>query len=188
MDTPSNPPGPPPAEPPPPGPRRSIHYRRRWAYALWVTLLLLSLGALARWEQPRTVVAASLQVKVRIRQAPPGAVLRAWAGPWDRWTGPERLAATPIQVPLQPDGSATLPVFHLPIARRRWVRDYIPRGTWDLMVLGFTAPGQPPRYTVLPLCREIRLGVLRPRWRLTTSIECAWTTLAPEVRLPDPKP
>jgi hypothetical protein len=162
---------------------RSIHYRRRWAYALWVALLLLSLGALVLWERPATTVTASYQVKVTIRQAPPGAAVEAWAGPWSRWTGPEGFSGAAGQAPLREDGSATLPVIHVPIARRRWAKGYIPRGTWDLVVLRFTAPGEAPRYVVLPLAPDIRSGLLRPRWRLTGTVNSRWGALdtAPQV-------
>jgi len=173
---------------PTPGPRRSIHYRRRWAYALWVTLLLLSAWALALWERPLVLTSASLVVDVRIRNAPPGARVKAWAGPWSRWTGPGLFAVSPIQVPLDPAGHATLPVFHLPIARRRWVKDYIPRDTWDLMMLEFSAPGQAPRYLPLSLAQDIRLGTLRPHWRLTSSLGLSWSSLQPEAKPPAEAP
>lgn len=169
-------------------PVRSIHYRRRWAYALWVTLLLLSLGALALWERPAATVTASFQVKVTIRQAPPGAVVEAWNGPWSSWTGRDEFTSGTGQTTIQADGSATLPVIHVAIARRRWVKGYIPRGTWDLVVLRFTAPGEASRYAVLPLAADIRSGLLRPRWRLTGMINSRWGALDPEPRLPDPKP
>jgi hypothetical protein len=168
--------------------QRSIHYRRRWAYALWVALLLLSAWPLVLWERPPVLASASLVVKVQIRNAPPGAQVKAWAGPRSRWTGPALFAASPIQVPLDPDGAATLPVFRLPIARRRWVKDYIPRDTWDLMMLEFSAPGQALRYFPLPLAQDIRSGTLRPHWKLTTTLGLSWASLQAEAKPPDEAP
>lgn len=175
-------------EPPLPAPPRSIHYRRRWAYVLWVSLLLLSLGALVLWERPLAVVSASFQLKVAIRQAPAGATVQAWAGPWAAWDGPGRFAGAPIQVQLGADGSATLPVFHLPIARRRWAGGYIPSGTWDLMMLRFTAPGEPDRYWVVPLSRDIRMGILRPRFRLISTLSTRWGLLEAQPQVPKTRP
>lgn len=168
---------------------RSIHYRRRWAYVLWVSLLLLSLGTWIRWEQPAIQTSASLVVRLAIHQAPPNTRVRVWAGPWSHWNGPDGLGSAVIQVSLGADGGATLPVFRIPVARRRWVQhDYIPRGTWDLMLMQFDAPGEPPRYLALPLSMDIRTGALRPHWRLTTSIGIAWTSLATTPQVPAEKP
>ncbi len=166
-------------------PGRSIHYRRRWAYAAWVVLLVSSLGAWMLWERPKARVSADLVVQVKIRQAPPDVTVTAWAGPRARFAGPGQFQDAPIQVPLQPNGTATLPSFHLPIAYRRWVRGYIPRDTWDLVVLRFTAPGQGPRYLGLPLAKDIRNGFLAPRHKMTAGLECAWTTLRTDTLVAD---
>jgi hypothetical protein len=171
-----------------PEPGRSIHYRRRRAYALWVFLLLSSAGAWALWERPLAVVSAALEVRLRIREAPRDTRVQVWAGPWSRWAGPATFDGSPIQVDLLPDGTASLPVFHIPIARRRWVKGYIPRGTWDLMMLRFSPPDGPPRYFVLPLSQDIRVGLLRPRSKLMTTISCSWAALKPEAAPPEQKP
>jgi hypothetical protein len=171
-----------------PAAQRSIHYRRRWAYALWVALLLLSAWALALWERPLALTSASLVVGLRVRNTPPGTQVKVWAGPWARWTGPDQFAASPIQVPLKPDGTATLPVFHIPIARRRWFKGYIPRDTWDLMMLEFTAPGLPSRYLPLPLTKDLRLGILRPKWKLTNTVSVSWSSLETEAKPPEAAP
>jgi hypothetical protein len=166
-------------------PGRSIHFRRRWAYTAWGVILLASLGAWGLWERPKALASADLEVRVKIRQAPPDVTVTAWAGPWARFAGPEQFRDAPIQVPLLPDGTATLPVFHMPIAYRRWVRGYIPRDTWDLVVLRFTAPGQGPRYLGLPLAKDIRNGFLLPRHKMTGRLECAWTTLRTDTLFSD---
>jgi len=167
---------------------RSIHYRRRWFYVLWVGLLLLSAGVWALWERPVQTVTASLDIRVRIRKAPAGARVQAWAGPWANWRNVDRSGPWAVQASLQPDGSATVPLFRIPIARRRWVKDYIPRGTWDLLMLRFTAPGQQPRYFPISLSLDIRSGVLRPKWRLTNTLETTWNNLSTDAKAPDRTP
>ena len=164
---------------------RGIHYRRRWFYALWVVLLLLSSGALALWQRPLAVVQASLTVRIHVRQAPAGAQVQTWAGPWDRWPGPEWSAAGAAPTALPADGWATLPVAAITIARRRWVNQYIARDTSDLLMLKFTAPGERPRYFALPLSKDIRTGLLRPQGRLITSVETHWSGLGFDGKAPD---
>jgi len=163
----------------------TIHYRRRWFYALWVALLLASAGALALWERPLAVVQASLTVRIHVRQAPAGAQVQAWSGPWARWQGPAWDAAGAAPTGLQADGWATLPVAGITIARRRWVNQYIARGTSDLLMLKFTAPGEQPRYFALPLSKDIRTGLLRPQGRLITSIDTSWPSLGVDGKAPD---
>lgn len=172
----------------PPEPGRSIHYRRRYAYGLWVAMLFLSLGALALWEQPLSVAPASLQVQLQVLEAPKDTRVLAWAGPCGQWDGPGRFREAVIQVTLQPDGRASLPLFRLPIARRRWVKGYVPRSTWDLMMLKFTPPDGQPKYMALPLSQDIRMGFLKPRYRFFDTIRCHWRGLKDTAQAPDPMP
>jgi hypothetical protein len=166
----------------------SIHYRQRWFYALWVTLLLMSCWALFLWERPLRFEQASLAVKVQIRNAPTGTQVQVWAGPWSRWEGLRWSGEEGGRTPLQADGSASLPLLRIQIARRRWLQGYVPRGTWDLVMLRFTAPSRPPRYLAVPLSEDIRQGVLRPKWRLTTSIGKSWEGLQTDGKAPAEKP
>jgi hypothetical protein len=53
------------------------------------------------------------------------------------------------------------------------------------MMLKFTAPGEQPRYFALPLARDIRLGLLRPRVRLFNTITVSWNNLQGDARAPD---
>ena len=165
--------------------RRSIHYRRRWFYVLWVVLLLLSAGALALWERPLTVVQAPLVVKIHVNQAPPGTQVQVWAGPWARWPGPLWSGAGAASTPLLTEGLTTLPMLMIPIARRRWVNGTIPRGTSELVMLKFTAPSEPSRYFALPLSKDIRTGLLRPKGKLLTSISISWSNLQTLGNAPD---
>jgi len=164
---------------------RSIHYRRRWFYGLWVGLLLLCLWAWALWERPRAVDQAGLVVAVQIRNAPAGTQVQAWAGPWARWPGLAWTGDGGARTALAAQGATTLPELRIPIARRRWVPDYIPRGTWDLAMLKFTAPGEPPRYFPLPLSQDIRVGLLRGKHKLTTAITLPWANLPVDGKAPD---
>ena len=168
-------------------PVRSIHYQQRWFYVLWVSLLLLSATAYAFWERPVSRTAASLSVSLRILGAPEGTQVQVWAGPWSQWR-PDWPGAGTVQVPLQPDGTATLPLYRIPIAQRRWVPGYIPRDTWDLMMIKFITPGGPPRYFALPLSKDIRMGVLKPRYRLKNTITTPWAGLATDGKAPADKP
>jgi hypothetical protein len=161
-----------------PAPLPSIHHRRRWYYALWVALLLLSAASLYLWERPAAQVQASLLIRLRVRGAPAGTQFQAWAGPAARWAGPAwKGEAAFAQGPLPGDGFLPFPVLRVPIARRRWVRDYIPRRTWDLVMIRVVPPGAPPRYLALPLGTDIRTGLLRPGWKLSTTIDISFDKL-----------
>ncbi|BDU74549.1 hypothetical protein [Mesoterricola silvestris] len=166
-----------------------IHRRRRWYYALWSALLALSAGALVLWERPVRTDLASLQLALTVREAPAGSRLQAWAGPRKRWPGAAWSGQGAFaDVALTPAGEAPLPLLHIPIARRRWVQDYIPRGTWDLVAMKVTPPSGPPRYYLLPISIDIRSGLLRPKHRLITSINTTWNYLGvdaePPIRVP----
>jgi hypothetical protein len=52
------------------------------------------------------------------------------------------------------------------------------------MMVKCIAPGAPPRYFALPLSEDIRKGVLRPRWRLTTTVSIAWDGLPTDPKAP----
>jgi hypothetical protein len=164
---------------------RGIHYRRRWFYALWVTLLLLSLGALALWQRPRAIDQAPLQVQIQVRQAPAGTGVQVWAGPWDQWQGPGWSGEGAVSTALRAEGSTPLPLLTIRIARRRWVKDYIRRDSWELLMLKLTAPGEQPRYYALPLSKDIRTGLLRTKGKLISSIIVSWGSLRVDGRAPD---
>lgn len=167
----------------------SIHRRRRNYYILWCALLVLSLGALGLWETPRAVEQASLQVRVRLMDAPPGTRLQAWAGPQRAWPGAGWQGEGAVEAPqVLADGRFQLPLVHMRIARRRWVDDYLPRGTWDLMVLKFSPPGAPPRWFALPFGKDIRSGLLKPRYRLATDIDVSWANLQVDAPVPNRVP
>jgi len=166
----------------------SIHYRQRWFYVLWVVLLLLSCLALFLWERPLRVEQASLVVRVQIREAPAGTRVQVWAGPWSRWEGLSWSGGEGAPTVLNADGSATLPLLRIQIGRRRWFHGYVPRSTWDLVMLRFTAPSGPARYLAVPLTEDIRKGVLRPRWKLFTTVGTPWNGLPTDGKAPAENP
>jgi len=167
---------------------RSIHYRRRWYYALWVALLVSSGIALALWERPSRIDLASLVFRVEIRNVPAGTRMQAWNGPWAQWQGAGWTGEGVDPIDIRPDGTAAVPLVRIRIARRRWVQDYIPRDTWDLMVLRLTPPSGLPRYFIQPLSADIRRGELKAGWRLTTTASFDWDSLRTDATLPEREP
>lgn len=164
----------------------SIHHSRRWFYALWVTLLAATLGLWYLWERPVSTVLASCSIVLKINDLPEGSRMEVWAGPWGRWRGKAwdgqgAFAAGPIRA-----GQAlTLPLLRVPIARRRWLDGYVPRRTWDLVMIRITAGDGQIRYLAVPLDMDIRMGVLRPKWRLLTTINTLWQNLKVDPRAPN---
>lgn len=159
-------------------PAASIHYRRRWFYVLWSGLLVLSCAALFLWERPASRDQASLQVLLHLQGAPEGVKAQAWAGPAARFAGPDWTGAGAFaEAAMAPDGSVPLPLVRLWIARRRWVRDYIPRGTWDLVVVKLSPPSGAPRFLVLPCGKDIHSGILRAKHKEIISIDISWENL-----------
>ena len=164
----------------------SIHHQRRWFYALWIALLLLSAGLWALWQRPVARFQASLVVQLRIQGAPPATQVQIWNGPRSRWPDPHWNGADGAAVTLREDGTGALPLLRVQAAVRRWVKKtFIPRDTWDLVVVKFTAPGEPPRYFPLPLEEDLRGGLLRPGRRLTTTLNLSWKFLQAEPKVPD---
>ena len=157
---------------------RSIHYRRRWFYVLWCTLLAGAFAALGLWETPARREKAALETSVLIRGVPEGTRVQAWAGPlraWpgSRWNGEGAWA----DLALPRSGAVPLPLIRLPIARRRLGRGYIPRGTWDLVVVRLLPPSGPPRYLPYECSKDITSGLLAQGHRLKVTISGSWEHL-----------
>jgi hypothetical protein len=164
----------------------SIHFQRRWFYALWVILLAVAAGAWILWEKPASWSQASLVVQLKLRDVPLGTRIQAWNGPRAQWPGASWAGLGAFaDLPLQADQTLTLPTLRVPIAERRWVRkDYIPRGTGDLVVLKVTPPGGPSRYFLLPLAEDLHSGLLKPKWKLTVFINKSFNGLTLDCRRP----
>jgi len=163
---------------------RSIHYRRRWFYVLWVLLVLISGGTLYLWEKPLRVGQAKVEISLRVAEAPAGTRLQVWAGPRSRWpSGRWEGQGARVDQVLTSD-HLKIPAFYLPVAYRRWVPDFIPRRTSDFLVFKFSAPGQPPRYEWLSLARDLRAGTLGPGRRMWLGIDCKWGALGVDPEAP----
>lgn len=164
----------------------SIHHQRRWYYVLWTTLLGLSCLALLLWETPSATGLASLDVRLKVSGAPAGTRLQAWAGPWAQWPGAAWAGEGAFaELDLAPGGDAALPRVRMQVALRRFGLGYLPRRTWDLVMVKFSAPGQAPRYLAVPCGQDIRTGLLRPHIRLTDSISISWNNLRVDANLPN---
>jgi len=165
----------------------SIHYRRRWFYVLWGGLLAASLGALARWETPKSRTEASLKVILRCPQdAPEGTRVQAWAGPAAQrpaasWQGEGAFA----DLPLDASHQVALPTVRMHVASRRWVRNaFVPRGTWNLLVLKVSRPGLPPRFLVASLDDDLAHGALVAGHLLIYSLTTRIGSLALDPKAP----
>lgn len=165
---------------------RSIHYRRRWYYALWCGLLVLAALAWLAWETPRLSAQGKVSVRLTLRDMPGNVKVQVWAGPRavcpsGEWDG----SAPAADLGVAQGNGINLPPLALPVGYRRWVTDYIPRKTSDLLVFRLEAPGQAVRYLVLPLGADWRQGHLRPGRVLRYDIQLRWDRLPFDIREPE---
>jgi hypothetical protein len=157
-------------------PAPSIHFRRRYFYALWAGLFLLSLGALILWETPASTATSRVELRVQIKGLPAGVQARVWVGPRGQWRGKaSQTEGTPV--PLPANGPVVVPPQTVWAGYRRWVKGFIPRRTADLVVLCFQESGQPDRFLPFPLAQDWRSGMLGPRRVLRIGCECNWKSL-----------
>lgn len=155
----------------------SEHFRRRWFYVLWCSLLGLSLIALAMWETPKQSGTARVMLSLRPLDFPKNCRAQAWVGPHGRWpgaawTGEGAWAEMPVG-----EGVLNFPPVDLSVGYRRWVKNFIPRKTSDLLVVKFQAPGVPPRYFVLPMGNDWHQGLLRIGRRMGLQADISWDGL-----------
>jgi hypothetical protein len=159
------------------GNQASIHFRRRWFYVLWCGLLALSLGAWTLWETPGLTGSAHVNLRLRIQNVPVGCQAQAWAGPRGNWP-PASWQSPAVSVNQGGLGDqVTIPGLPFPVAFRRWVRDYIPRRTADLLVVRIQPPEGEPRYFALFLGADWRTGLLTPGRVMTLTANCSWRNL-----------
>jgi hypothetical protein len=156
---------------------RSIHYRRRWFYVLWCALLLASAGAWVLWVTPRASGTVKMVIRLKIEAAPRGCRVQAWAGPRARWAGDAWHGENPAAEAVMGEDRLDLPPIRLDIAFRRWIKDYIPSRTSDLLVIRFVPPTGQSRYFFLPLEKDWRSGLLRVGWVMNVKIPCPWQSL-----------
>lgn len=156
---------------------KSIHFRRRWFYVLWLCLLLASLAALVLWETPSRSGKVNLQIQVLVKQAPQGCRVQVWVGPGRKWQGKLSDGREVRVNQAFPEVGKVVASLELPVAYRRWTRQYIPGQTADLVVLVFTPPTGSPRYLGFHLDTDLNTGLLRPGRGMKLSLECAWEGL-----------
>jgi len=153
---------------------QSIHYKRRWYYALWCTILLASLAALGLWETPNRSGSADLTFKIQVTNVPPGCTVQFWAGPKKAWPAADRKPS--LNQPGQPLTAAgeALGSLTLRVGYRRWIGSYIPRRTDDLAILKFQPKVGAPRYYPFPLEMDWHTRLLRPGQRMQISGATDW--------------
>jgi len=156
---------------------RSIHHQRRWFYVLWSVMLAASLGVLALWLIPAKQGHGTFTANLTIRNLPKGTRMQVWAGPAGKWPGAawtgERLQSDQV---IDQERFSSGPV-DIPIAYRRWVKDYIPRRTTDLVIIKATSPSGEVKFLQISLKDDLRSGLLIPKRRLAFTISANWPLL-----------
>jgi hypothetical protein len=162
---------------------RSIHWRQRWWYALWVALLLGALGFWAWWETPAASGVGHVVLVIRVVDLPPGSKAEVWAGPAKAWKADPSAFQGPWPV-TDPAKALPLPPVAIQAGLRRWRQGYIPRLTSDLIVLRLDPPQGPPRYAAYGLAKDLNAGLAGPHRRLILSAPVRWGNLSEDASHP----
>ena len=163
----------------------SIHWRRRWWYALWVALLLGTAGFWRWWETPAVFGAGHAILTIRMADLPPGTKVEAWTGPVKAWSAD----ATGFQGPwVAQDAAKPLPIppLEIQVGLRRWHQGYIPRLTSDLIVLRLDPPQGPSKFIAYSLKTDLNSGLAGPHHRLSISAPVRWSALSVDASRPSP--
>jgi hypothetical protein len=130
----------------------SIHWRRRWFYALWAVLLGTALGAYALWSIPGKKGTARLVVAMRLEDSaglstemasyPPN------GSPWD-WKAMEF------------KGGRFVGEIMVPLAYRRWTGAVHHGRCHEGVLLRFTKGGE-RRYFLIDLRQDVATGLFMP--------------------------
>lgn len=165
------------------GVQPSIHHRRRYWYALWVVLLACSVGLAAWWETPASRGTGRLDLSLQGQGVVQGAELDYWVGPRGEWRGESAPWQGTIVVQ-DPSRPVNVPTLTLKLATRRLHQGYIPRGTYDLVVLRLRQPGQSPRYAKYDLKNDLLSGVMAPHRHLFVTISMIWKNFPEDSKHP----
>lgn len=152
---------------------RTIHYRRRWYYALWVVLLAAAAGFLAWWETPARAGSGRIRLVLKAPDFPPGTRAALWTGSARDWTPAWDPGGgwNPVQAGLANAGPAPLRIAH-----RRMGQGLLMRRTQDLAIVVLEAPAGERRYLVYDL-REDLATVLQIGRYLTVETSTTWARL-----------
>jgi len=146
-------------------------------YVLWSVLLGLSIAALVLWETPKSSGTAKLAVSCRPQGLPAGCRVKAWVGPRSKWAGAAWDGEGAWSELPANTGEIVFPPVAITVGYRRWVKNYIPRKTSDLLVLRFQAPAVAPRYFVLPLGADWIHGSFRTDRQTGIRADITWDGL-----------
>jgi len=168
-----------------PRPERSIHWRQRWWYALWVTLLLGSLGFWAWWETPAVSGSGHVVMSLRVPDLPPGTKVEVWAGPAKAWRPGVQGVLGPwaVQDPAKP---LPIPPVEIRAGLRHWHQGYIPRFTSDLIIVRLEPPQGAPRFAGYDLSKDLQADLAGPHRRMFISAPLRWAALSEDAAKPSP--
>lgn len=167
------------------GVERSIHWRQRWWYALWLALLIGALGFWRWWETPASLGVGHVVLTLRVADLPAASRVEAWVGPARDWKpgAPGFQGPWTVQDPAKP---LPLPPLEIRIASRRWHQGYIPRFTTDFVVVRMDSPQGPTRFASYNLRQDLDGGLAGPHRRLMVGMPLKWNSLSTDGSRPTP--
>jgi hypothetical protein len=171
-----------------PGSPRSIHWRRRWYYTLWVGLLLACLLAWGLWERPAFEGTWTARIHLTVRGFPGPGRAQVWCGTASRWQEAFRGGGIQADLELPSDQRAAVPPIRMALALRRWWPIHIPRRTWDVMVIRLTSAQGESRYLTLSFHQDLVRRVVRPRAVMSLEMDLKWATLPLDAPMPSELP
>lgn len=151
------------------GSARSIHYQRRWYYALWGSLLLGSLVLYGLWTTPVAAGTGFISAEIRLVGAPEGTrldyrlVRLKDLGRHDALFAPG-------------DGYSTGKV-SVPILRRRWTGKVFETSPCAILIR-LTPPGGGGRYAWMNFWGDLETGLLSNKRRIALRVPVGWDTLS----------
>jgi len=162
----------------------SIHFQRRWYYALWLLLLCASLGLYWLWQTPLWSGHATVIVELVFDEQLEGCKVFTWVGPKNEYRKTGTTNVTYLVGPnIQFNGTNYRTTFRIPVSKRRWSRDYIWDSTYDLIVIGFSPAKGVPRFTSFSLTEDIYTGLLRPGRTMKLTAHSRWIDLKENIDL-----
>jgi len=163
---------------PDPGALRSIHWRRRWYYVLWGSLLLSCLLAWGLWERPAFEGTWTARIHLTVHGLPGPGRVQVWCGSsLMRAAAFQGSGGLQADLELATDRRLEVPPIRMALALRRWWPIHIPAKTWDLMVIRITSAQGQSKYVTLPFHEDLVRRVVRPRAVMSLEMDFKWATL-----------